>query len=272
MANKPFPFDVCKQCCGGELTNEEKQEIIRGCANAFKGTASDTVVQLNDISPLQETIKVKVSGVDDPTKVTVTKCGKSLFDLSGLDVTLKHLYNAGGILFDVRNFRGKTLCYQRTVDFTNTIEDTAIFSTKVVVYAEDKKTILKQHFAGAGLLNKNSNTRISQTYYTVGENDCYAGFGYQAMFNSTAAPQPGSTMTISNGMVEFGTKRTEYEPYAGETFTPNTDGTLYIPSQSPVMTLYTDTNGTNIECEYNRDSNKVIEKLTNAIISLGGNI
>jgi hypothetical protein len=37
------------------------------------------------------------------------------------------------------------------------------------------------------------------------------------------------------------------------------------------MTLVAD-NGTTITAEYNKDTNKVIESLVNAIISLGGNV
>jgi hypothetical protein len=36
------------------------------------------------------------------------------------------------------------------------------------------------------------------------------------------------------------------------------------------MTLLTDTEGVTIECEYNKDTGKVIEKLTNAVVALGG--
>ena len=40
----------------------------------------------------------------------------------------------------------------------------------------------------------------------------------------------------------------------------------------PVTTLTTDTQGIIIDCEYNRDINKAYEEITNAIISLGGNV
>ena len=66
----------------------------------------------------------------------------------------------------------------------------------------------------------------------------------------------------------------EYEPYKEPiTYTPNTDGTVEgITSLYPVTTLLTDTAGVIVDCEYNRDLNKAFEELTNAIISLGGNV
>jgi len=45
-----------------------------------------------------------------------------------------------------------------------------------------------------------------------------------------------------------------------------------MTSVSPNMTILTDTDGAIVECEYIRDSNKVIEKLTNAITALGGTV
>lgn len=45
-----------------------------------------------------------------------------------------------------------------------------------------------------------------------------------------------------------------------------------VTSLYPNTTLYTDTQGALIECEYNRDINKAFAELQNAIISLGNNI
>lgn len=75
-------------------------------------------------------------------------------------------------------------------------------------------------------------------------------------------------------MLEVGTKKSKYEKYIEPTsYTPNADGTVEgVKSIYPNTTLYTDTSGVLIECEYNRDINKVIENLVNAIISLGGNV
>lgn len=78
---------------------------------------------------------------------------------------------------------------------------------------------------------------------------------------------------IIKPQLELGSVSTEYEPYRGQNFTPNADGTVEgVTSISPTMTLTTDKNGVIIEAEYNKDTNKVIEQLTNAIISLGGTI
>ena len=65
-----------------------------------------------------------------------------------------------------------------------------------------------------------------------------------------------------------------FEPYIEPTtHTPNADGTVQgVTSLYPSTTLLTDTEGAVVTCEYNRDINKAFEELTNAIISLGGNV
>lgn len=61
------------------------------------------------------------------------------------------------------------------------------------------------------------------------------------------------------------------------TYTVNADGTVDgVTSLYPTTTLIVDTEGTIVDCGYNKDINKAFaeleEKLTNAILSLGGNV
>lgn len=67
---------------------------------------------------------------------------------------------------------------------------------------------------------------------------------------------------------------TEYVPYQEPvTYIPNEDGTIEgVTSLYPTTTLMTDTPGVIINCDYNRDINKAYDELTQAILSLGGNI
>lgn len=63
------------------------------------------------------------------------------------------------------------------------------------------------------------------------------------------------------------------EDDTNKTYAINSDETVDgANSVSPDMIIYADKAGTIIDCKYNKDANKVIEKLTNAIISLGGNV
>ena len=64
-----------------------------------------------------------------------------------------------------------------------------------------------------------------------------------------------------------------YEPYIeGEEVTTTLAEGAELTSIAPNMTIYTDKAGAIVECFYNKDTNIVIEKLTQAVISLGGKI
>lgn len=73
--------------------------------------------------------------------------------------------------------------------------------------------------------------------------------------------------------IGLGTSPSEYEPYVEPIEYTVINGEIKgLKPISKGMTLFTDNADTVIDCTYNRDANKVIENLTNAIISLGGNI
>lgn len=73
--------------------------------------------------------------------------------------------------------------------------------------------------------------------------------------------------------LEIGEAATEYEPYTGAKYPAAADGSVTgVLSVAPNMTLMTDTPGITIDCEYNRDTNKVIEKLVQAVEALGGSV
>lgn len=102
----------------------------------------------------------------------------------------------------------------------------------------------------------------------------------------------GSTFTISDGdlvevdirvgyeftgsmkrlfpQIELGKNATKYEPYIFDEYIPK-DGKITIEAYQPNSTLMV-RNGAVMEVSYNKDTNKVIESLIQAIISMGGNI
>ncbi len=61
---------------------------------------------------------------------------------------------------------------------------------------------------------------------------------------------------------------TTYEPYEGDTYTPNENGTLTLGHMSPIITLLPDTAGVNIELEYNQDTNKALRYVNSDISEL----
>lgn len=91
---------------------------------------------------------------------------------------------------------------------------------------------------------------------------------------------PGTALTkdveITNIQLEIGMGDTEYEPYIEPTiYTAGNDGKLTVGSFSPSMSFITadeEETKPDMDITYNRDINAVINELTQAIISLGGNV
>ena len=83
----------------------------------------------------------------------------------------------------------------------------------------------------------------------------------------------GGTITIDSIQVELGETATEHESFIMyTTHTADENGIVSgVTSLYPVTTLLAPS-GTIVSAEYNKDINKIIEEITNAIISLGGTI
>ena len=83
----------------------------------------------------------------------------------------------------------------------------------------------------------------------------------------------GTYFSFKNFQVEISNTATAYEPYKeGPPTITSTQDEANFQSIAPNMTLTTDTDGAVIEANYEKDSNIVIDKLTKAVIALGGNV
>lgn len=198
----------------------------------------------------------------DPSTVTVTRCGKNLLPYPFNGTTYSH-----GITFTdnkdgsitingVNNGEGNSVFYIAKDAYTPLPKGKYIGATSVSgvnIMAVEK---------GGGYITLNTsfqiseNTSICSIYLQIGK---------------------GVTTTYNNvkiyPMFEVGDVVTAYEKYNGTEYIPSADGTVPgITSISPSMTILTDTEGVIVECEYNRDTNKVIDKLVNAITALCGTI
>ena len=112
--------------------------------------------------------------------------------------------------------------------------------------------------------------------YTIPETENAHFFGVRMMSNNNTGNN-GDIANFTNCQLEVGSVATEYEPYIEPViYTPGADGTVEgVSAIYPNTTLIAST-GAVIDCEYNRDINKAFaeleQKLTNAVISLGGNV
>ena len=230
-----------------DLVNEVEQKLANGefdgkdadpqlFANAVRSSAEGEVVRVDDVSPVEHTVKVKVDHTD-PTSVIVTRCGKNL-------------WNAGDIEFIQYQshplFLSSGVRYTLTADVTSTDTDDEEGRCFVrIIYIDD---------TGAGIGHMK---RTKKSYLTfIPEKDVKQITFYASSGTNFAV---GDTATYKNIQLETGSVSTEFEEYKGNTYTPNADGTVEgITSLSPTMTLLTDTDGAVIHCEYNKDTNKAL--------------
>ena len=125
--------------------------------------------------------------------------------------------------------------------------------------------------------------------YDDGEQKPYTGGGWElntvGTFKKQAYVDNGKTVKkisfpnwckvtgkIRNLQFESGDKRTDYEPYVEPiTKVADAEGNVEgITSAYPTTVLWCDISAATISTEYNRDINKVIANLENAILTLGG--
>lgn len=234
-------------------------------ANAIKGSASGEIVAIHDVSPLEHTVNVKVQGGND---VTLIRCGKNLAPINEFTIEGKPAAtnsNIGGIYNTVL------------------IKDLSIKNGQSYIISMDKPAELLEPraFLYNGVLTARTHTA---TYAELIDNNrgIQVGALEGAIVNSAnyeyLAVTTGATSTFEGGIhvsfdinnlqVELGETITEFEPYSRAEYTPSTDGTINVASLAPNMTLFTDTKGVNIECEYNKDSTVVIQELIERITAL----
>lgn len=121
-----------------------------------------------------------------------------------------------------------------------------------------------------------SNTDNSTSMKDIGEGATFEGKGETNRIIIRIAN--GTTVNNMTFKPQLSAGNAEYEPYKEPTtYTVNADGNVEgATSLYPTTTLMTDTEGVIVDAEYNKDINKAFveleEKLTNAIISLGGNV
>lgn len=228
-------------------------------SNTLKGTASGEAVGLHDVSPIQHRMDVRVRSKNicpndwESGFINITTGGNQ----SNVD----YIRTKGHFTFDKNK-----IYYLSSSDIEDNVPVTWYFY-------DEKKTFISRLVS-----YRNRTIAISSANVVIPQN---------AVFYRLAIK---TTNTNSKVQLGEGTTATTYTPYVavsgisvqkyGEdlntviaTYTPNADGTVEgVTSLYPSTTLLTDTDGVVIDCEYNRDINKAFEELTQAIVSLGGNV
>lgn len=246
-----------------ESTNPvENRVVTANFANALKGTASGKYLDMRDISPITHALNVKAESETSLAGVTVKKYGKNLVDFNQIQ-KVKTGWAEPTIIENGFVIEGKYYCSIKNIPvlpntdyYLSFITENLVGTVKNVTVGGDTSDIqLKQITNGTGgTLNSGNNTSISIYFFSTKTNEI-------------------GKVKFTDIQLEPGTQQTEYEPYVPVTeATVSEDGTVEgLTSIYPTTVIVGDGN-VNLKCEYNKDLNKVINNIIDAVISLGGDV
>lgn len=232
-------------------------------SNALKGNASGAVIRLDDVSPVEHFPFVKVHG-------------KNMFNINALEVMPEN-YTVRISAIDTDNNT-----FVITTEEAHTGNGYCGLTNGAGNYAPTLRDICPHLKVGKTyVLSGNTDTKTRTLYLREAKKSWVFGTALTiteehinskiAMYGLNSADGEGTgDCVISNLQIEEGNTATEYTPYVdpstvtvtdsnGNTYTPNADGTVEgITSTMIKNGISTDTEGMTIDCEYNRDINKVI--------------
>ena len=255
-------------------TQENMEYSRQSFANALKGVAAGKTVDLTDISPVPHKVEVEVTGTLNPTAVTVTCGSKNLAGFQG--------YNLSNVGFSETYEDGMIT---RRFNKVENVVSTYIVMAEAFDYSQIPQLepgtyvfTLTNHYSNNGRVFKDPYAELMLEDGTVLQMQNGVPFTLERRATVTAFRCASSafslgTMYSYSVQIERGTEATEYAPYrTPETYHPDAQGKLEVPSQPSGMVFHTDSSNVLLNIWYNRDADKVIGKLTQALRSLGADV
>lgn len=233
------------------FTKEDLVELnIPNVANALKSTVGGATITIADISPIPHEMIVKVRGI------------------SSYDVTLESgIYTNENLSIDATgSTKFKSFKINLPVGTYTLASDVSLIIVRKIV---------------DGVYSNTAITGKTLTFSVTAEG--YVGFSFRRL-------DEADWNNVDNVWINEGTTAMDYPPSETdltevkviktnadgtihEEYSPNADGTVKgVTSLYPVTILQTDTNGIIIDCEHNKDLNKVLTKMQSVISALGGEI
>lgn len=235
------------------LTLVTKNYVDDDFAAALKESASGEAFLLDDVSPVSHEMTVKVRGenLSDLTSVKVTKLGKNLFDKDNPNKINGYFSADGDSISPASSTRSIYLACKPNTAYTASKITSARFAlgftSEVPAGGVEVNGVA---FSNSGATALTSSSPADAKYLVV-------WFYHQSYDTGITEDEIMNTI-----QVELGSAATEYEAYIPAVeYTPDSDGTVDdVMSLYPNTTLMTDTTGAIIDCEYNADIKKYIDK------------
>ena len=215
------------------MSQKAVTDSVGNAANAVKAVVSGTAVRFDDGSPLRYKVAVQPHG-----DALIYAYGKNL--LSRNTITAPHDET---VLFSEKIRGNFCLSYKNNLE-GNINSNVGIF--RCMVDGEEKWTT-----KGTPMPFRFSGTLTEIRVYNW--NGATGG-------------------SIDDIQLELGTEQTEFEPYAGRRTAGISSTGGEIERFYPTMTVFPHMPSITVDVEYRKDMNKVVEKLTQAIVALGGKV
>ena len=243
---------------------------------SLKSEKSGEALRISDACELEQTADVTLTSdaVTDFSAVSVKKYGKNLIPYPYTDTTK----TVNGVTFTDNGDASVTVSGTPTgyADF--------IFST--VSVKPGQTYTLSKNQTGANnvsfVIRERANQSVQKDHTSGSPQNTFTFTTSESTDNLIIRIKRADDSTACTGtfkpQLELGNAATDYEPYkAPVTYTPDSDGKVSgVTLGSDTATLTTDTDGVIINAKYKKDITKAFEeleqKLTNAIISTGGNV
>ena len=265
--------EVASEVAAEKASDVAQSYVSVNASNALKGKENGVIVALDGVSPLEHKIPVKLSSASlpDSTSVTLKVYGKNLipYPYSVASQT------KNGVTFTINEdgtitVNGKATADAKFVLLGSWMTAAAAISMKKGVYYT-----LSGCPKGGGY----GTYRLVYSSDPGGQDMTDLGDGVTRMCTEDAVPYEfyiyvGSGTTVNNlvfkPQFEVGTKTPFKTHEVIDTITTTIANGAELMSRAEGMTVTTDNAGVVVDCTYNKDINKAFEKLTQAIISIGG--
>lgn len=223
---------------------KEKSRANNNFANAVKGVANGSVVRIDDVSPVEHTVKINLQG--DIENTIVNRCGKNLFHINEYNLKTDEPWGA----MQIGNVDIKTGKYVASCMFKQVGTD----KSQVALSIRNKDDLLQV-------------IKTVRSTDTEGSLICPFDVGEDVngvavlLYSNITEGNLSTECDFTHIQIEAGESATDFEVYKGkETYTPDENGDVTVKSVSPTMTLTTNNGNVTLSCEYNKDLNKCISQ------------
>lgn len=250
----------------GDTGEVELTYLNNNFASTIKNTISGEIVTIKDASPAEHNLNINLTSdtITDFSGIAVNRYGKNIIDLENINL----LENAKDLVLAENSISFKRILTKNTSSVSCKIY--LMKGTYCISGTVRQTDGLNGGWAVLDLQKKEFIVNNSSRG-TVGGSFVIAESGeYIVSFYCNYASIDGVGVQYDNIQLESNQKATDYEPYKTcLTATANVDGTVAeITSLSPNMTLFTDTCGVTINCEYNADTKMYIDNKIEKIAEL----